>query len=90
MTSRGGAGREARGPSLTFFSITKISVGGNRKPNVLLNAKPECVGLRMKCKGVCLASDKASSGTLSNVIKTWCSLGTRVAQRFSACLWPRA
>lgn len=53
-----GAGREAGDPSLTIY-ITKILVASERKPNFLLNAKPECVGLETKVLGAWLALDKA-------------------------------
>lgn len=54
MSSRGGAGREERGISLTFC-ITKILVGSKTKSNVLLNAV-----LGNGVQAVWLASDMAS------------------------------
>lgn len=68
MSSRGGAGREERGTGLTFC-ITRILVGSKSKSYFLLNA-----GLGNEVQVVWLASDKASSGTLNDVIKTRCSL----------------
>lgn len=50
VSCKGGAGREARGPSLTFC-IIKIFIGSNTKPNVLLNANPEHIGLGKEVQG---------------------------------------
>lgn len=58
MRSRGGEGREARGPTLTFC-ITRIWVASERNPNFCLMQNQNVLALELKSKGVRLALDKA-------------------------------